>query len=83
MTEQLPTPRGARPLTRRRRAAGFLARAAVRTAAAIDRNDVFGVAGAGLVTAGLWEIYPPAALIVLGVLLLALAVAGAKNAGRP
>lgn len=46
---------------------------------AVDRNDVAGVAGAALVTAGLWQIYPPLAQIALGSGLVLLAVRGAKG----
>ncbi|HEX9810631.1 MAG TPA: hypothetical protein VGA88_00890 [Burkholderiales bacterium] len=51
----------------------------VRAIAAVDRNDLAGLLGAALVTGGLWEMHPPTAMIVLGVLLLALAVVGARN----
>lgn len=44
----------------------------------MDRNDVVGIIGAVLVTAGLWMIYPPAALIVLGCGLVTLALLGAS-----
>lgn len=47
---------------------------------ALDRNDAAGIVGAMLITAGLWQIYPPAALIVLGSGLVVLAVRGAKAA---
>lgn len=50
-----------------------------RLAAAVDRNDAAGVVGAALVTVGLWQVHPPTALIVLGVLCLALAVSGARR----
>lgn len=40
--------------------------------------DAFGIAGAALVFAGLWSIYPPAALIVAGAGLVAVAVWGAR-----
>jgi hypothetical protein len=42
-----------------------------------DTNDLFGVAGFGLVAAGLWMIYEPAALIVVGGALIALHLRGA------
>lgn len=41
-------------------------------------SDVLGLVGAGLVSYGAWTIYAPAGLIVAGVLLIALAVAGAR-----
>lgn len=54
-----------------------------RLVSSIDSHDFLGVTGAGLITGGLWQLHPPTALIVLGVICLAAAVVGAKNAGRP
>jgi hypothetical protein len=48
-------------------------------ASAVDRNDIAGVLGAALVTTGLWQVHAPTALIVLGILCLALAIVGARN----
>jgi hypothetical protein len=36
----------------------------------IDHNDIFVLAGAGLVAAGIWQIYQPAAFIAVGLGLL-------------
>ena len=45
----------------------------------MDRWDAMAAAGLALMGGGLWWVYPPAALIVCGLALLALGVAGAKN----
>lgn len=42
-------------------------------------SDALGIVGAGLVSYGAWSIYAPAGFIVAGVLLIALAVAGARS----
>lgn len=39
--------------------------------------DVLGLLGLGLVTAGAWQVYRPAGLIVPGIVLLGIAVTGA------
>lgn len=41
----------------------------------VDLGDVFGLAGAGLASYGTWLIYPPAAFIFSGVILMAMAAA--------
>ena len=46
----------------------------------MDRWDVMALAGVVLVGVGLWFVYWPLALIVPGVLLIALGVAGARTA---
>lgn len=46
----------------------------------MDRYDVLAVVGIGLLGYGLWQIYPPLALIVTGVLVLAAAVLGSRAA---
>jgi len=44
--------------------------------------DVAGVAGVGLIIAGVWRIYPPAGLIVAGVFLVAASwLIARRNAG--
>lgn len=45
--------------------------------------DAFALAGAVLVTLGLWQIYPPAAFIFDGLVLLGLGLWGAKALARP
>jgi hypothetical protein len=42
----------------------------------MNLHDCIAIAGAGLLTYGLWLIYPPAAFIVVGVLLLGAALFG-------
>lgn len=39
-------------------------------------RDAFALAGLGMIAGGCWLVYPPAALIVVGALLLAGGVAG-------
>lgn len=46
---------------------------------AVDARDVVGVAGVALITGGAWMVYPPAALIVCGVLLLGGAIMAARR----
>ena len=41
-------------------------------------RDIVGVVGIGLIAVGTWLVYPPAALVVTGVLLLAGALMSAK-----
>lgn len=43
-------------------------------------RDGFMVAGAGLITYGVWQLHPPSAFIVGGGLLLAVGLAGALRA---
>lgn len=45
----------------------------------MDRNDVFAAVGLLLVAGGLWWIYPPISLIVVGLALMTLGVVGSKN----
>lgn len=49
--------------------------------AAVDRYDAAAVVGLGLICWGLWAIYPPAAGIGAGGLLVIYAVVGARNEG--
>lgn len=42
----------------------------------IDGNDVLAVVGIALLGVGLWWVYPPVALIVVGSLLVKLAIWG-------
>jgi hypothetical protein len=44
-----------------------------------DRWDVMAITGVLLVAAGLWMIYPPVAIIVTGILLLAVSWIGAQR----
>lgn len=46
-------------------------------------NDVIGVLGLAGIGAGLWMWWPPAALMVVGALLLAIAVASAVIRAQP
>jgi hypothetical protein len=43
----------------------------------VDRNDVVTVLGMGLLAGGLWMVYPPAALIVVGLALITFGIFGA------
>ncbi len=43
----------------------------------MDRNDVVTILGIGCLAGGLWWIYPPAALIVVGLALLGVGLMGA------
>ena len=45
--------------------------------AAVGATDVMALVGLGLLGAGLWMVWPPLALMVVGGLLLALGLAGA------
>lgn len=45
----------------------------------IDPRDAAGIIGAIAIVAGLWMIYPPAAVIIAGVLLIVGAVLGARG----
>ncbi len=45
----------------------------------MDPFDFIGVAGIALVTVGVWLVSPPAALIVLGCVLVGVAVVGARR----
>lgn len=50
----------------------------------MDRNDVLTLMGVGCLAGGLWWIYPPAALIVVGIVLIGIGVAEAwKKANIP
>ncbi|UIK04897.1 hypothetical protein [Neorhizobium galegae] len=44
-----------------------------------DLTDFAGVLGLGLVSYGVWKIYPPAAFIVVGTLIIVAAVAMARR----
>lgn len=46
----------------------------------MDRNDVMTVIGIGCLAGGLWMIYPPAALIGLGLALIGIGLTGAWTA---
>ncbi len=48
-----------------------------------DARDLVGIAGLGLLGTGVWLVYPPAALIVVGSALLALALVGACRGRGP
>ena len=48
----------------------------------MDSYDAMGAIGLVLTAAGCWLIYPPLALLVPGVVLLTVAVAGAARRGR-
>ena len=43
----------------------------------MDRNDVVVILGVGCLAGGLWMVYPPAALIGIGLALVGLGVLGA------
>ena len=43
----------------------------------MDRNDVVTLVGVGLLAAGLWMVYPPAALIAVGLALVGMGLMGA------
>ena len=43
----------------------------------LDRHDILGLIGAALISTGLWMIYPPLSLIVLGAGCVWLAIRGA------
>jgi hypothetical protein len=45
-------------------------------------NDLLAIAGLSSLAGGLWWIYPPAALVICGALVFALAVCGAVNERR-
>jgi hypothetical protein len=45
-----------------------------RLLSAIDARDVAGLIGLSLVTVGCWQMYPPAAFLVPGAILLGLAL---------
>ena len=50
----------------------------------MDRNDVVTLVGVGLLAAGLWMVYPPAALIAVGLALVGMGLMGAwKKALTP
>lgn len=44
-----------------------------------DAKDIMAVAGTASIGWGLWQVYPPAALVVVGVILLGLSVAAARG----
>ena len=49
----------------------------------MDRNDVAVMIGGGMLGVGLWMIYPPAALIAVGLALITFGILGAwQKAGR-
>jgi len=49
----------------------------------MDRNDAVTLVGMGLLAAGLWMVYPPAALIAVGLALVGMGLMGAwAKAGR-
>ena len=49
----------------------------------MDRNDAVTLVGVGLLAAGLWMVYPPAALIAVGLALVGMGLMGAwVKAGR-
>ena len=48
----------------------------------MDLYDVLGAIGLLLTAAGCWLVYPPLALLVPGVVLIVVAVAGAARRGR-
>jgi tetrahydromethanopterin S-methyltransferase subunit C len=48
----------------------------------INRYDLLGVAGAAALVGGAAWVFPPSGLIVGGLLALALAVLGARSAGK-
>jgi len=50
--------------------------------AAVGAPDVMALAGLGLLGAGLWMVWPPLALMVVGGLLLALGLVGAWMRAR-
>jgi hypothetical protein len=43
----------------------------------MDRNDAVTLMGVGLLAAGLWMVYPPAALIAVGLALVIFGILGA------
>ncbi len=45
----------------------------------IDRRDIVGIGGLCLIGTGLWWIFPPAALIVPGLILTGIAVFGVRG----
>lgn len=45
----------------------------------IDARDIVAAIGAVIIVVGLWMIYPPAAVVVLGVLIVAGAIIGARS----
>lgn len=45
----------------------------------LDMNDLLGLTGLGLVTYGLWLIFPPVSFVVCGSLLMAVALIRAKR----
>lgn len=49
----------------------------------VEAPTVLGLVGFAALIAGVWQLSEPAALIVAGVILMALAVATALAAGRP
>jgi hypothetical protein len=48
-----------------------------------DLHDILTLAGAALLCAGVWSIYPPAALILAGAALAAVGVVGRPGAPPP
>jgi len=60
------------------KARGFLKAAGAALKRLIDIDDVLTVGGVGMIGAGIWFIYWPAALIVMGLLCLSLGVLGAR-----
>lgn len=49
----------------------------------MDRNDVVTLVGMGCLAGGLWMIYPPAALIAVGLVLIVVGVLGAWRKATP
>ena len=47
------------------------------TGGMMDRNDVVTLVGMGCLAGGLWMIYPPAALIGIGLAMVGMGLAGA------
>jgi hypothetical protein len=48
----------------------------------MDRNDMAVMVGGAMLGVGLWMIYPPAALIAVGLALITFGFAGAWNKAR-
>lgn len=52
---------------------------AANVAAWFDARDIMLVIGLGLLAIGLWQVYPPAALIAPGIILTGVAIFGVKH----